>query len=160
MVSRHEQIRQCYHNEQTIAVLRHAAIADLGKAKDALDDQKGMSTLARLTSSISGRALFAIRWMLWLGAVCIEIRENFFQAIHGRTPLWGRWFADRVLVPKHSYLLDGSFERNGLELRHRYEVLATLSIRQELLVISTTHRNIENWSLTVRRAYRKHGSGL
>jgi hypothetical protein len=98
--------------------------------------------------------------MLWLGVVCIAIWENFFQALDCRTPLWSRWFADRVLVPKHSYLLDGSFERHGLEPRHRYEVLATLRILQELLVISTTFRNIENWTLTVRRAYRKRGSGL
>lgn len=41
-MSRHEQIRQCRHNEQAIAVLHHAAITDLGKAKDALDDEKGM----------------------------------------------------------------------------------------------------------------------
>src|SRR3989338_3064477 len=30
MPSRHEQIRQCRHDEQAIAVLHHAAIADLG----------------------------------------------------------------------------------------------------------------------------------
>ncbi len=45
MVSRHEQIRQCRHNEQSIAVLSHAAITDLGKAKEALDDQEGMFDL-------------------------------------------------------------------------------------------------------------------
>ncbi len=42
MVSLHEQISQCRYNEQAITVLHHAAIADLGNAKDALDDQKGM----------------------------------------------------------------------------------------------------------------------
>lgn len=46
-VSRHEQICQCRHNEQPITVLHHAAIADLGKAKEALDDEKACSTLAR-----------------------------------------------------------------------------------------------------------------
>src|ERR1019366_10442651 len=49
MSSRHEQIRQCRHNEQTVAVLHHAAIADLGKAKDALDDEKGMLDLGAYT---------------------------------------------------------------------------------------------------------------
>jgi hypothetical protein len=38
MVSRHEQIRQRCDDEQAIAVLHHAAIADLGKTKDELDD--------------------------------------------------------------------------------------------------------------------------
>src|SRR4030066_2426503 len=49
MPSRHEQIRQCRHDEQAIAVLHHAAIADLGKAKDALDDEKGMFNLGANT---------------------------------------------------------------------------------------------------------------
>src|SRR4030066_1004531 len=49
MPSRHEQIRQCRHDEQAIAVLHHAAIADLGKAKDALDDEKGMFDLGAHT---------------------------------------------------------------------------------------------------------------
>src|SRR3970282_445953 len=49
MMSRHEQIRQSRHNEQAIAVLHHAAIADLGKAKDALDDEKGMFDLGAYT---------------------------------------------------------------------------------------------------------------
>ncbi len=42
MVTRHEQIRQSGNYEQAIAVLHHAAIADLGKAKDAFDDKEGM----------------------------------------------------------------------------------------------------------------------
>ena len=49
MPSRHEQIRQCRHDEQAIAVLHHAAIADLGKAEDALDDKKGMFDLGTHT---------------------------------------------------------------------------------------------------------------
>src|SRR3972149_6894583 len=49
MPSRHEQIRQRRHDEQAIAVLHHAAIADLGKAKDALDDEKGMFDLGAHT---------------------------------------------------------------------------------------------------------------
>ena len=49
MVSRHEQIRQSGDNEQTIAVLHHAAIADLGKAKDALDDEESMFDLGAHT---------------------------------------------------------------------------------------------------------------
>jgi len=44
-VSRHEQIRQRRHGEQPVAVLHHAAVTDLGKAKDALDDEKGMFDL-------------------------------------------------------------------------------------------------------------------
>src|SRR4030067_346831 len=40
MPSRHEQIRQCRHDEQAITVLLHSTIADLGTAKDALDDQE------------------------------------------------------------------------------------------------------------------------
>ena len=53
MISRHEQIRQCRHNEQSIAVLHHAAIANLGKAKEAFDDEEGMfdlGTHARLSA--------------------------------------------------------------------------------------------------------------
>lgn len=53
MMARLEQIRQCRHNKQAIAVLHHAAIADLGKAKEALDDQEGMfdlGTHARLST--------------------------------------------------------------------------------------------------------------
>src|ERR1035437_9380484 len=42
MVARHVQIRQRSHNEQAIPVLHHAAIGNLGKTKDALDDEKGM----------------------------------------------------------------------------------------------------------------------
>ncbi len=49
MMSRHEQIRQCRHNEQAISVLHHAAIADLGKAEDALDDEEGMLDLGTHT---------------------------------------------------------------------------------------------------------------
>src|SRR3990172_3611763 len=49
MMPCHEQIRQCRHDEQAIAVLHHAAIADLGKAKDALDDEKGMFDLGAHT---------------------------------------------------------------------------------------------------------------
>src|SRR3989338_9818291 len=49
MPSRHEQIRQRRHNEQAIAVLHHSAIADLGKAEDALDDEKGMLDLGAHT---------------------------------------------------------------------------------------------------------------
>lgn len=48
-VSRHKQIRQCRHNEQAIAVLHHAAIADFGKAEDSLDDKKGMLDLGTYT---------------------------------------------------------------------------------------------------------------
>ena len=48
-MSRHEQIRQCRHNEQAIAVLHHAAIAHLGEAEDALDDEKGMFHLGAHT---------------------------------------------------------------------------------------------------------------
>src|SRR3970040_945108 len=48
-MSRHEQIRQCRHNEQAIAVLHHAAIADLGKAEEALDDEEGMLDLGTHT---------------------------------------------------------------------------------------------------------------
>jgi hypothetical protein len=53
MTSRHEQIRQCRHNEQAIAILHHAAVADLGKAKDAFDDEEGvlnLGTHARLSA--------------------------------------------------------------------------------------------------------------
>jgi hypothetical protein len=45
MVSRYEQVRQCRHHEQHV-VVRHAAIADLGKAEDALGDQECSLTLA------------------------------------------------------------------------------------------------------------------
>ena len=45
MVARHEQICQCGRDKQAIAVLHHAAIADLGKAEDALDDQEGVLDL-------------------------------------------------------------------------------------------------------------------
>ena len=49
MVSRHEEIGQCRHDEQAVAVLHHAAIADFGKAKDALDDEEGMFNLGAHT---------------------------------------------------------------------------------------------------------------
>ena len=49
MVSRHEQIGQRRHNEQAVAVFHHAAIVDLGKAKDALDDEKGVLHLGAHT---------------------------------------------------------------------------------------------------------------
>ena len=49
MVSRHEQIRQRRHDEQPVAVLCHAAIADLGEAEDAFDDQEGMLDLGAHT---------------------------------------------------------------------------------------------------------------
>lgn len=41
-MSQHEQIGQCRHDEQPVAVLHHAAIAGLGEAEKALDDEKGM----------------------------------------------------------------------------------------------------------------------
>ena len=45
MVSRHEQIGQRRYRKQAVAVLHHAAIADLGKTEYALDDKEGMFDL-------------------------------------------------------------------------------------------------------------------
>ena len=60
-MSGHEQIRQSRHDEQAIAVLHHAAIADLGKAKDALDDEEGMFDLGTHTRLSTVLLLFPLR---------------------------------------------------------------------------------------------------
>jgi len=54
MMSRHKQIGQRRQIEQAVAVLCHAAIARLGKAKDSLDDEEGMFDLGRARSTSSG----------------------------------------------------------------------------------------------------------
>ena len=48
-VSRYEKIWHWSHNVKTISALCHAALADLGKIKDALGDQKGVFNLGAHT---------------------------------------------------------------------------------------------------------------